>query len=67
MFLVCFGRDRMKIVIDIKKNLSKQMLIRLLQKEDISKNIIDLLNKFQDFQGYMNWRGDRVYSITIKK
>lgn len=57
----------MKIIIDIEKDLPKEQIIRLFQKEDLSEQIIDLIDKNKDFQGYMNWRGDRVYSITIKK
>lgn len=57
----------MKIIIDIEKDLPKEQIIKLFQKEDLSEQIIDLIDKNQDFQGYMNWRGDRVYSITIKK
>lgn len=57
----------MKITINIEKDLSKDMIIKLFKTEDISNRIIDLLNKNQETQGYMNWRGDRVYSITFDK
>lgn len=57
----------MKITIEIKNDLHKGILIKLLEREDLSKRIISLLEKNIDYQNYTNWRGDRVYSITIDK
>lgn len=57
----------MKIIIDIKKNLTDAVIIAMLHREDICGRIAHILDQNAAGQEFMNQKGEDVYSIKIER